>query len=398
MKKKKIPGPNIGAVAYTVGFPLGQTHLKITKGIISGQQCGLFQTDAPINGGNSGGPLVWDNKIIGINSSGYFFSQNVAYAIPITRLLRLIDYHEEHPECSSIRFPRNWGASFAPPSALISSATHDDSKDSGLEVRGVFPHQLLHGTSIRKGDVILRVNGIPVSSLGEMPVQWMSQNMNLYNFFFHLYLGQVVKIEYLSGKKKMTDKILVRPESDKIYYRQWNPEHEKIPHIYFCGMIIVPFCPNIMSKRFKFLKTWDPMDENPVLMETKDADDPDLLRFMRPKEWGTGRLFVSNIVKGSIVEKRHLIKIGDIIETINKKHVSTIDEARRILLRAVEGGKDEIQIGMCSGSIFRITPKMVREEEERLVKIYTYTSEFITPPESDKSIKISSQIQRVSKK
>lgn len=166
---------------YTAGFPLGQTHLKITKGVISGQQCGLFQTDAPINGGYSGGPLVWNNKVVGINSSGYIFSQNVAYAIPITRLLSLIDHHDKHPASFLIRFPRNWGASFAPPS--IYPVSHDNDRNHGLEVRQVFPHQLLCGTSIKKGDIILRINDIPISSLGEMPIQWMSQSMNLYNFF-----------------------------------------------------------------------------------------------------------------------------------------------------------------------------------------------------------------------
>lgn len=375
IRGNKIPGPNIGAVAYTVGFPLGQTHLKITKGVISGQQHGLFQTDAPVNGGNSGGPLVWDNRVIGITSSGYFFSQNVAYAIPVARLLRLIDYHEKHPSCSIIRFPRTWGASFAPPAVLVSSSSAlDNSKDGGVEVREVFPRQLMSKTSIRKGDIILRIDGIPVSSLGEMPIQWMNQNTNIYNFFFHTYLGQEIRLDYLSGKKKRTESITILPETG-VPYRRWIPEHETIPYIYFCGLVVVPFCQNIMSKRFKYLKLWEnnTMDENPLLVDTKDADDPALLGFVRPKEWGTGRVFISNILKGSIVEKRHLIKIGDIIDTVNGVRVPTIEEARRALDRAM-GGEKEIRITMQSGSSFRVLPRVVREEEARLEKIFNYTS------------------------
>ena len=37
----------------TLGYPLGQEKLKITKGIISGIDNGLLQIDAPINLGNS---------------------------------------------------------------------------------------------------------------------------------------------------------------------------------------------------------------------------------------------------------------------------------------------------------------------------------------------------------
>lgn len=129
---------------------------------------------------------------------------------------------------------------------------------------------------------------------------------------------------------------------------------------------MVPFCQNIMSKRFKYLKLWEnnTMDENP-LVDTKDADDPTLL--------GGGRVLISNILKGSIIEKQHLIKIGDIMETINGRRVSTIEEAMRSLNRAMEK-EDEIKIMMHSGSAFRILPRVVREEEERLVKIYNYTS------------------------
>tara|TARA_A100001015_G_scaffold310569_1_gene412234 strand:+ start:38 stop:523 length:486 start_codon:yes stop_codon:yes gene_type:complete len=47
-----------GSEVYAIGFPLGQDNLKFTKGIISGRQKSLIQTDTPINPGNSGGPLL----------------------------------------------------------------------------------------------------------------------------------------------------------------------------------------------------------------------------------------------------------------------------------------------------------------------------------------------------
>ena len=42
----------------TLGYPLGMNSLKLTVGIISGRQSNLFQTDAPLNPGNSGGPML----------------------------------------------------------------------------------------------------------------------------------------------------------------------------------------------------------------------------------------------------------------------------------------------------------------------------------------------------
>jgi S1-C subfamily serine protease len=57
-----------GQEVLTLGYPLGMDSLKLTEGIISGRQEGLFQTDAPLNPGNSGGPMLnEEGKVIGIN-------------------------------------------------------------------------------------------------------------------------------------------------------------------------------------------------------------------------------------------------------------------------------------------------------------------------------------------
>ena len=75
------------------GYPLGKENLKFTTGVLSGNQneyvidhdrfTSYLQISAAVNPGNSGGPLFnADGEIIGVNSAGYTFSQNIAYAIP----------------------------------------------------------------------------------------------------------------------------------------------------------------------------------------------------------------------------------------------------------------------------------------------------------------------------
>ena len=83
----------INTTVITLGFPLGQDKLKLTKCIISGLDEGLIQIDAPINSGNSGGPLInlKTNKVIGINSSGIDLMNNIGYAIPIHRFIENIE-------------------------------------------------------------------------------------------------------------------------------------------------------------------------------------------------------------------------------------------------------------------------------------------------------------------
>ncbi len=114
-KGKKLVPANIGdsskvAVGDTVvaiGNALGQFQNTVTSGIISGygrsvqasSSAGdsaenlddLFQTDAAINEGNSGGPLVDINgQVIGLNTAVAGGAQNIGFAIPMNNITGLI--------------------------------------------------------------------------------------------------------------------------------------------------------------------------------------------------------------------------------------------------------------------------------------------------------------------
>lgn len=88
----KIINSRLSGDVFTIGFPLSSTNIKITKGIISGYQESLIQTDAALNHGNSGGPLVIldesDNtyKVIGVNVSKLKGdSEKTGFVVPIYR-------------------------------------------------------------------------------------------------------------------------------------------------------------------------------------------------------------------------------------------------------------------------------------------------------------------------
>jgi serine protease Do len=90
----------VGEKVVAIGNALGQFQNTVTEGIISGygrsvqagDQSGgssetlqdLFQTDAAINEGNSGGPLVnLGSQVIGINTAIAGNAQNIGFSIPI---------------------------------------------------------------------------------------------------------------------------------------------------------------------------------------------------------------------------------------------------------------------------------------------------------------------------
>lgn len=104
----------VGDDVVAIGNALGQFQNTVTSGIISGYgrsvQAGqdngdgtvssgstenlddLFQTDAAINEGNSGGPLVnLNGQVVGINTAIAGGAQNIGFAIPINDVRGLIN-------------------------------------------------------------------------------------------------------------------------------------------------------------------------------------------------------------------------------------------------------------------------------------------------------------------
>jgi serine protease Do len=100
----------VGDAVVAIGNALGQFQNTVTSGIISGygrsvqasDSSGdsssdenlddLFQTDAAINEGNSGGPLVnMNGQVIGINTATAGDAENIGFSIPINDARGLID-------------------------------------------------------------------------------------------------------------------------------------------------------------------------------------------------------------------------------------------------------------------------------------------------------------------
>ena len=92
--------PEIGSEVGAYGHPLS-LDFSITRGVVSGSRYRhnryWIQTDAAINSGNSGGPLIdiRSGKVVGINAATYAksVSEGVGFAVPaiyVCRVLRLL--------------------------------------------------------------------------------------------------------------------------------------------------------------------------------------------------------------------------------------------------------------------------------------------------------------------
>ncbi|KKP69504.1 hypothetical protein A2X44_03155 [candidate division CPR3 bacterium GWF2_35_18] len=164
----------VGQKVIAIGNALGQFDNTVTTGVVSGlgrlvtASSGVFgssevlqntiQTDAALNPGNSGGPLLdYGGNVIGINVAVTQGAENIGFSIPINLIKSVVENFQENgkivrpflgveyimisSEMSSLRN--------IPEGAYISSVV----KDSPAEKAGV-----------KKADVITKINGISLKT------------------------------------------------------------------------------------------------------------------------------------------------------------------------------------------------------------------------------------------
>lgn len=164
-----------GDWVIAIGNPFGLGGTA-TTGIISARgrdiQSGPFddfiQIDAPINRGNSGGP-VFDTtgQVIGVNTA--IVSPNggnvgIGFAIPSTVASAVIDELREHGQIE-----RGWlGVQIQPVTSDIAQSL-GLKEDIGALVAGVVPDSPAAEAGILPGDVITAFNGQTITHMKELP-------------------------------------------------------------------------------------------------------------------------------------------------------------------------------------------------------------------------------------
>ena len=161
-----------GEFVLAFGSPFGLGH-SVSFGIISSPlretdygPYQYIQTDAPVNPGNSGGPLVdLQGNLVGINTLIYSFSggsEGVGFALPLATVRRAVESIRRFGYVRRADF----GLSLARISDSISQGLH--LPRTGLLVEDVDLGRPLAIAGIRSGDVLVSVDGVAVSSFEDL--------------------------------------------------------------------------------------------------------------------------------------------------------------------------------------------------------------------------------------
>ncbi len=166
----------VGQVAIAIGNPYGFDH-SVTSGVVSALGRSLrsrsgrlmddvMQTDASLNPGNSGGPLVTTaGEVIGINTAMIMPAQGICFAIA-SNTVRFIASRLMRD--GRIRRSRIGvaGQQTAIPRAF--ARAHQLTVSSGVLVTGIEDDSPASRAGLRRGDVILGFAGTPVSGVDDL--------------------------------------------------------------------------------------------------------------------------------------------------------------------------------------------------------------------------------------
>jgi S1-C subfamily serine protease len=166
----------VGQIAIAIGSPYGFQH-TVTAGIVSAlgrsmrAQTGrlldnVLQTDAALNPGNSGGPLVAsDGSVIGVNTAVILPAQGICFAIAASTAERVaIALIREG------RVRRAWlgigGQTLPLPRRIVRH--FGLASESGVRVESMEPDSPAARAGITAADVIVRLDGAPIADIDDL--------------------------------------------------------------------------------------------------------------------------------------------------------------------------------------------------------------------------------------
>jgi serine protease Do len=201
----------IGQTVIAIGNALGEFRNTVSSGIISGlsrtviasgggvseQLEQLIQTDAAINSGNSGGPLLnLYGEVIGINTAIVEGAQSIGFALPVNKVKKDISDIKEN---GKIVYPL-LGVRYV----LINKAIAESNKLSvdygalisrgdGEDEPAITPGSAAEKAGLKEGDIVLEFNGTKINE--ENPLSKLILQHDP---------GETVNLKVLRDKEEMT--------------------------------------------------------------------------------------------------------------------------------------------------------------------------------------------------
>ena len=172
----------LGQTVLAIGYAKGEFRKTVTRGVVSGlgrefvagdegrtlKLTGLIQTDAMINSGSSGGPLInIKGEVVGVTSAMDEVGRAINFALPIHKAKPMVEWYQK-----TGKYEPGWlGVYYIP----VDSEVQNElglaynygaylTNDEDNKYDGVLPNSPAEKAGLKKDDLILEVNGIRIDS------------------------------------------------------------------------------------------------------------------------------------------------------------------------------------------------------------------------------------------
>ncbi len=179
------------------------SDVRLPSGERTGQYNLWIQTDAAINPGNSGGPLVdLTGRVIGINSRATMFANNIGFAIPINIVKEVT-----RAILTEGKVTRSWIGLHCQALQEL-EGYFGTNLNAGVLISSIDPGSPAEKSFLRAGDVVLEVDGKPVSArfVEELPA--------FYSLIADHKPGTEISLKVLRDEEHYTFKVTTRQLGD----------------------------------------------------------------------------------------------------------------------------------------------------------------------------------------
>lgn len=307
---------------YAVGFPLSSKNIKTTKGSISGYQDSLLQTDAALNSGNSGGPLIIldsDNKykIIGVNASKKTGEvEKTGYAIPIYRFICI--WKDNYKEIIIRRPLMLFDYQIIIQKELKNIIFGGHPKNDGIIVTLINKNYYL-SNYLNKGDILVSINDIVIDNNGYIKFDFYPEKVSIQDIGLWFKEGD----EIIFG--------IYDPKNNKVITKKFNLEIIKTNLFYYNNLPSIPninkyYIENnglvlsiITNQHFKRLKELDFSLANIIKIFSRFSHQSDLFT-----------IYLVDIDYSKIKKTFNKYPHGEIIIKINNQSFNNYEELMKI--------------------------------------------------------------------
>jgi S1-C subfamily serine protease len=356
----------LGQKLTAVGYPLGQTAIKVSDGVYAGFQEKLQHT-VSISPGNSGGPLMTeDGSVVGVNSSGILSPEasNVGFAVPIemySLVSASIFAHTPGPPSPErvIRLPV-FGFEFSPITrshsrAVGASACFSSPQDGGVQVVTVVPGTGM-SSAVSPGDILVEFDGMPIDTIGEISVPWNYQKVRLQDVLVRSVEDREYEVRVWKHDTGTCAVSRVTPKLSSIpAFRMLYPPYDTVPYLIVLGLVIMPLLGNHALTPVT-AKTY-------LCKEIEELEKPSLV--------------ISHVFNGTLAQIEGPLYAGDEVSHVNDKKVTTIKDVLLALqnFTTTQTGKKVITIKTNNGKVFMVNTLDALHSEERASTENIYTPE-----------------------